>query len=151
MGKRENKDIDRKWLIGCSAHYRLEKWLGANTQGKTPVFVWWCSPFATVPPGVPKLALSWEWDMEFEPVSLLPSSARSSEFCPDNPQGLNSGRISPPVSVCLFLCVWLCLQEMVSSFKVTIFPSRVRQIWIEVPVWTPLCMTHRELFKWNKT
>ena len=38
MGKRENKDIDRKWLIGCSAHYRLEKWLGANTQGKTPVF-----------------------------------------------------------------------------------------------------------------
>ena len=90
MGKRENKDIDMKWLIGCSAHYRLEKWLGANTQGKTPVFVWWCSPFPTLPPGVPKLALSCEWDMEFEPVSLLPWSAGSSEFCPHNPQGLNS-------------------------------------------------------------
>ena len=40
MGKRENGDIDLKWLTGCCAHYRLdEKWLGADTQGKTSIFV----------------------------------------------------------------------------------------------------------------
>lgn len=89
---------------------------------KTSIVVWWCSPFGTVPPGVPKLAIFWEWDMGFEPVSLLPWSVGPPEFCPDNPQGLNSGWISPPASVCLFLCNWISLQEMVSSFQVTISP-----------------------------
>lgn len=62
---------------------------GSRHPRKTSIFVWWCSPFATVPPGVPKLAISWEWDMGFEPVSLpdlwdpriLPRQPPRTEFC----------------------------------------------------------------------